>query len=73
LFSFVKVFLLHDAMLVRYMPSSCVCLSQVSVVLKWLNVGSHKQCHTIAQGLWFSDTEDLGTAQTGSLQWRHQM
>jgi len=28
-----------------------VCLSQVGVLLKWLNVGSHEQCHTIAQGL----------------------
>jgi len=27
------------------------CLSQVGVLVKWLNVGSHKQCHTIAQGL----------------------
>jgi len=29
----------------------CLCLSQVGVLLKWLNVGSHKQHHTIAQGL----------------------
>ena len=28
-----------------------VCLSQVGVLLKWLNVGSCKQCHTITQGL----------------------
>jgi len=28
-----------------------VCLSQVGVLLKRLNVGSHKQHHTIAQGL----------------------
>ena len=28
-----------------------VCLSQVEVLLKRLNVGSHKQHHTIAQGL----------------------
>jgi len=28
-----------------------VCLSQVSVLLKWLNRGSRKQWHTIAQGL----------------------
>jgi len=26
-----------------------VCLSQVGVLLKWLNVGSHKQHHTIAR------------------------
>ena len=29
-----------------------VCLSQDSVLLKWLNTGVHKQCHTIAQGLY---------------------
>ena len=29
----------------------CVCLSQVGVLLKWLNVGTRKQRHTIAQGL----------------------
>jgi len=28
-----------------------VRLSQVGVLLKWLNVGSYKQCHMIAQGL----------------------
>ena len=28
-----------------------VRLPQVGVLLKWLNVGSHKQHHTIAQGL----------------------
>jgi len=27
-----------------------VCLSQVGVLLKWLNVGSRKQRHEIAQG-----------------------
>ena len=31
-----------------------VCLSQVGVLLKRLNTGSHKQHHTIAQGLQFS-------------------
>ena len=30
---------------------ACVCLSQVGVLLKRLNRGSHKQHHTIAQGL----------------------
>ena len=55
----IQPFLPHDAMLAWYMLSSCVCLyicwsvclSQASTVPKWLNVGSHKQCHTIAQGL----------------------
>jgi len=34
-------------------PSVClsVCLSQVGVLLKRLNVGSNKQNHTVAQGL----------------------
>jgi len=45
-------FLPRDAMHPRYShgPVS-VCLSQVGVLLKRLNVGSHKQHHTIAQGL----------------------
>jgi len=29
----------------------CLCLSQVRVLLKRLNVGSHKQHHMIAQGI----------------------
>ena len=51
-------FLPHDAMHPRYYPWACVCLclsvhlsvhlSQVGVLLKRLNVGSHKQHHTIA-------------------------
>ena len=31
--------------------SACVCLSQDGVLLKRLNVGSHKQHHTTAKGL----------------------
>ena len=31
--------------------SVCLCLSQVGVLLKWLNIGTRKQRHTIAQGL----------------------
>ena len=37
-----------------------VCLSRVGVLLKRLSVGSHKQHRTIAQGLQFSKTKDLG-------------
>jgi len=50
-------FLPRDAMHPRYMlwPCVCVCLSvcpsQVGVLLKRLNIGSHKQHRTIAQGL----------------------
>jgi len=53
------VFYPCDAMLARYLLSSCVwlsiclsiCLSQVCVLLRPLNLGSRKQCHTTAQGL----------------------
>jgi len=52
------LFLSSDAMLARYMPSSCVCLSvclsQIAVLPKRLNVRSRKQRHTIARGLYFS-------------------
>ena len=42
----------RDVMLARYMRSRvCVCLLQVGVLLKWLNVGSRKQRHSIAHGL----------------------
>jgi len=51
-----------------------VRLSQlVGVLLKRLNAGSGKQRHTIVQGLWFYDAEDLGKTQTGSPQRRRQM
>ena len=46
--------------------SVSVCLSQVGVLLKRLNVGSHKQHHTIAQGLQFSDAKDLHEIRPGS-------
>ena len=43
-----------------------VCPSQVGVLLKRLNVGSHKQDHTIAQGLQFSEAKDLREIRPGS-------
>jgi len=46
--------------------SVCLCLSQVGVLLKRQNVGSHKQHHTIAQGLSFFDTKDLREIRPGS-------
>ena len=60
-------FLPRDAMHPRYQPWPCVCLSvcpsvcpsQVGVLLKRLNVGSHKQHHTIPQRLQFSDAEKI--------------
>jgi len=51
----VRIVLLRDALLARYMLSSCVCpsvcLSQAGTVPKWLNAQSRKQRHTIARGL----------------------
>ena len=60
-------FVTARAMLSRYMlwpwvrPSVCVsvCLSQVGVLLKWLNIGKRKQRHTIAQGLYFSGAKNI--------------
>jgi len=46
--------------------SVCLCLSQVGVILKRLNVGSHKQHHMISQGLKFSDAKDLREIRPGS-------
>jgi len=46
--------------------SVCLCLSQVGDLLKQLNRGSHKQHHTIAQGLWFSGAKDLREIRPGS-------
>ena len=45
-----------------------VCPSQVGVLLKRLNVGSHKQHHTIAQGLYtvVSEVKDLREIRPGS-------
>jgi len=54
----------RDTMLAWYMLWPCVCrclcLSQVSVLLKRLNTGSHKQNRMIAQGL------RLGSPPTGA-------
>ena len=41
-------------------------MSQVGVLLKRLNVGSHKQHRTIAQGVYFSEAEDLREIRPGS-------
>ena len=49
-----------------------VCLSQGGVLLKWPNVGSRKQRHTIAQGV-FSDADNIDKTQTRSPQQRRQM
>ena len=49
-----------------YTMALCLCLSQVAVLLKWLNTGSHKQNHTIAQGLQFFGAKDLREILPGS-------
>ena len=41
----------HDPVSVCPSVRLSVCPSQVGVLLKWLNRGSHKQHHTIPQGL----------------------
>ena len=70
---FVCFFCFHRAMLcirgtshgpVSVRPS--VCPSQVGLLLKRLNVGSHKQHHTIPQGLQFSDAKNLCEIRPGS-------
>ena len=43
-----------------------VCLLQVGVLLKQLNIGSRKQRHMIAQRVQFSDAENRDKTQTGS-------
>ena len=45
-----------------------VCLSQVGVLRKRLNVESQKQHHTIAQGVYFSVAKDLREIPRGSWQ-----
>ena len=41
----------HASAVYAVVVCHCVSLSHVSVLLKRLNVGSHKERHTIAQGL----------------------
>ena len=53
------------AVVVCFTVRPSVRLSQIGVLLKRLNVRSCKQCHTIAQGLYVSDAENLGITQTG--------
>ena len=46
-----KAFLPRDAIYASAVLAMGLCLSQVGVLLKRLNVGSHKQHRTIPQGL----------------------
>ena len=56
----------YEPVSVSVCPSFCLCLSQVTVLLKRLNRGSHKQHHTIAQGFQCSDAKDLREIRPGS-------
>jgi len=56
----------HGLVSVSVDLSVCLCLSQVGVLLKRLNRGSHTQHHTIAQGLQFSEAKDLREIRPGS-------
>jgi len=56
----------HGPVSVRLSVCLSVRPSQVGVLLKRLNVGSHKQHHTIVQGLWFSEAKDLCEIRPGS-------
>jgi len=47
----VEIEIIHNLSCHHIVMCLSVSLSQVGVVLKWLNVESHKQRHTIAQGL----------------------
>jgi len=65
------------AVIVSVDPSVCpsVCLSQITVLQRWLNLGSHKQRHTIAQRLQFVDVKNLGeiakgVTPNGGAKWR---
>jgi len=56
----------HGPVSVCVCLSVCLCLSQACVLLKPQNVGSHKQHHTIPQGLYFSGAKDLREIRPGS-------
>ena len=56
-------------MLARYIYGPvpvCVCVLQVGVLLKLLNVESQQQNCTIARGVYFSDAKDLREILPGS-------
>ena len=54
------------AVIISASPRLSVCLSQVGVLQRWLNLSSHKQCCTRAQGLCFSEAKNLGEIPMGS-------
>ena len=54
-------------MLVRYMLCLSVCLSIASqcYIKTAKHIQSRRQCHTIADWLWFSDAKDIGDISMG--------
>ena len=50
-----------------------VCLSQAGIVSKWMNIGSRKQRHLIARGLWLSAAKNIVKIRTGPFLRRRQM
>ena len=63
----------HERVSVCLSVSVCVCLSQVGVLLKRLNVGSHKQNHTIARDSSFLRPKISAKFDRGHPQRRRQM
>jgi len=61
-------FLPRDAVLMQYMLLPCLSVrpSQASIVPKWLNLGSHKQRHTIS-----SDCSFLAPKILRKFEWGH--
>jgi len=56
----------HGPVSVCVCLSVCQCMTQVGLLLKRLNTGSHKQHHTIDQGFQFFDAKDLREILLGS-------
>jgi len=65
---FPTAFFPHDAMLARYMPSSC--LSHACIVPKQLNVASSKQCRMIVFWCQRSRRNSNGVTPKGGAIWR---
>ena len=63
----------HERVSLCLSVSVCVCLSQVGVLLKRLNVGSHKQNHTIARDSSFLRPKISAKFDRGHPQRRRQM
>ena len=69
-YSLFRLFVFTARCYASAVQTMALCLSvrpsQVGVLLKRVNVASHKQHHTIAQGLWFPDAKDLREILLGS-------